>query len=218
MRSFNRRGFTLLEVLMGLGITSMLFMSIYFFYSGMLRTSKKSEERIELNQHAELQLERIVRELQLAVEFTLLKPDEISFRRAQVSGTDSPDGYEVNMDSSARTFETVTYRRSKAEKGFVFQRIHAMGTPEDLFTVDELDKNIFTGWVIPRGAEESPHEVPDMEVYRADRDVRSHLQRIPLVRIRFRMRLGRDRLDIVTKAFVPPIYSKILQPNWNSGS
>lgn len=217
-----RRGFTLLEVLIGMAVSTMLMGAIYIFYMGMVRTQVKSEERVDLNRHAEVYLEQISRELQLAVEFTKLAPGEISFRRPEISAFVDPrsdqEGYAVNMDLGSRKFETVTYRRHELEGGRVaLQRLEGLDAPETLFVVDEMDPLVFTGWVIPRGSEETPHEVPDMQVYRADRDVRSDLERIPLVRIRFRMKLGRDRLNITTKAFVPPVYARIVQPHWNRG-
>jgi prepilin-type N-terminal cleavage/methylation domain-containing protein len=212
-----RPGFTLLEVLIAMGVGSMLILVIYFFFSGIYRTGSKSESRLELNQHAEIQLERLVRELQLAVEMKELRPDRISFKRPQILRWGKTSGYEVNMDLSTHKFQTVTYRRKELEGGkrVALQRILGMERPDTLFIVDELDKKIFTGWVIPRGAEETPHEVPEMEIYNPARDVRSDLERIPLIRIRFKMKIGLDRIDILTKAFVPPVYAKIVQPNWN---
>ena len=217
-----RKGFTLLEVLIGMAISSMLVGAVYIFYMGLVRTQKKSEERVDLNQYAEIYMEQIARELQLAIEFTKLAPDEISFRRPEISAYLDPggnqQGYEVNMDLESRKFETVTYRRHELEGGRVaLQRMEGLDKPRTLFVVDAMEKEVFTGWVIPRGSEETPHEVPDMQVYRPDRDVRSDLERIPLVRIRLRMKLGRDRLNISTKAFVPPVYARIVQPNWNKG-
>lgn len=213
-----RRGFTLLEVIIAMGVSSVLFVVIWFFFQGLMGANRKTEDRLELNQRCQNQLERIARELQLAVEFTALRPDEITFRRPEVRRW-KESGYEVNMDLSSRKFETVTYRRFEKDGGRVvaLQRIEGMGLPEDLIEADKIEKEIFRGWVMPKGAEETPHEVPDMQVYRADRDVRSDLERIPLVRIRFQMAKGKDRIDILTKAFIPPIYAQIVQPAWNPG-
>lgn len=211
-----RRGFTLLEVLIAMGVSSMLIVAVYFFFTGMMRTGKKSENRLELNQIAEIALERMVRELQLAVEMVDVKPDKISFRRPRISRFQSKDGYEVNMDLTTRRFETVTFKRRKlGPKRFVLERKMGLRPPEALLTVNELDEAIFTGWVMPKGSAETPHEVPDLVPYDRMRGVSSDLKRIPLLKIRLKMGLGRDRIDIVTKAFVPPIYARIIQPNYN---
>lgn len=213
-----RAAFTLLEILIGMAISSMLIASIYLFYMGLTRTQKKSEDRIELNTYAKIYLEQVARELQMAVEFTEIKPDQISFRRPEVEAveTETGGGYEVNMDLESRKFDIVTYRRKKLDKRKIaFQRVISGGMPETLFTVQELSKEIFRAWVIPRGAEEDPYTVPDMISYDPARAVRSDLQRIPLVRIAFHMKTGNDSLQIATKAFIPPVYAKIVQPDWN---
>lgn len=219
LRRSPRRGFTLLEVLIAMGVSSMLVVAVYFFYMGMVRTGVKSENRLELNQFAEIALERLVRELQLAVEMKELKPDQITFRRPRVDvfKSDSDEGYEVNMNLSTLQFENVVYRRREEDGGkrVKFQRILGLKQPETLFEVDELDKNIFSGWVIPKGSEDSPHEVPDMRLYTPLVASSSDLERIPLIKIRLKMRKERDRIDIVSKAFVPPVYARIIQPNYN---
>lgn len=215
------RGFTLLEVLIAFAIGTTLTGVIYFFYLGLIQTGAKAKERLFLNQVAEIELERIVRELQLAVRFRTLKGDEISFQRPQIDRWgDNETGFEVNMDLKSRRFENVTYRRVADVNGkwAGLERKVGLDHPVRLFTVEKLSPEIFQGWVFPRGAEENPHEVADMEVYRPNRDVKSDLERIPLVRIRFDMENGKDRIEIQTKAFIPPIYAQIVQPNWNSGN
>ncbi len=208
-------GFTLLEVLIAFAIGTTLTSVIYFFYLGLFVTDSKTREREYLNQVAEIELERMVRELQLAVEITQLLPQEISFRRPQVKQW-SESGFEVNMDADARAWQTVTYKRVEVEPGrFALQRILGLNLPEELFQVDALDPDIFLGWVFPKGAEETPHEIPQMEVYRPGHDVKSAMERVALVRIRLAMTSGRDRIEIVTKAFLPPVYARIVQPFWN---
>lgn len=216
MRTARARGFTLLEMLMAFAIGAGITGVVYFFYFGVLKTNVKASSRVDLTRLAEIELERIVRELQLAVKMVELKPDSLTFRRPQVRSWGG-SGFEVNMDLDTHKFETVTYQRVPVENGrFVeLQYVRAMSAPETLFRVDTLEPEIFTGWVIPKGAEETPTEVPAMEPYDRDRDVRSDLERVPLIRIRFHMSDGQDRIDIQTKAFVPPIWAQIVQPNWN---
>lgn len=212
-----RRGFTLLEVLLSFAVGTVLIGVIYFFYLGIYQTGRKTEERVFLNQHAELVLERIVRELQLAVTITELDPDAITFQRPEISPW-GEDGFEVNMDTTRKAFAKVSYRRHELDGGRVaFQRKMGMGSWEALFTVDHLDRNIFRAWVVPRGAEESPHEVPSMRLFRPGYDEHSWYERIPLVGLRFQMKNGRDSMEIVTKAFLPPVWAKIQQPAWNTG-
>lgn len=213
-RRGSRPGFTILEVMICVGIGSMLINVIYFFYTNFYKVGTKTQERLALNELAELKLDRCVRELQLAVEFLEFKSDSITFRRPAAKILEEGAKFQINMGARARKFERVTFRRYENKQGKIeFQRRIGFDDPEVLFTVDRLDPEIFRGWVIP--SEKEGRREDTLRIYDKFKGFRSDLERIPLIRIRFKMKLGQDSIEILTKAFIPPIHAKIQQPFWN---
>ena len=212
-----RFGFTMLEVMMGVGIGSMLINAIYFFYTNFYRVGDKTAARLELNEVAELKLDRVVRELQLAVKFTEFKPDTITFQRPAARLLAEGAKFQINMEGGNRTLERVTFRRRENVDGtIVFERREGFGLWEELLKVNSLDEKIFTGWVIPSSKEQK--RSGKFRIYDRFKGFRSDLERIPLVRIRLKMKKGQAKLEILTKAYLPPVHSRVLQPNWNSDS
>jgi prepilin-type N-terminal cleavage/methylation domain-containing protein len=208
-----RRGFTLLELLMAFGVSTILLATIYFFYFGILKTTTGGTAKIELNQICETTLQNLMNDLRLGYRFSELRPHRFVIQRVPAAPITSdelsnlsgvpllPIEYDLVRDDKTR--KTTLFRReSQAERG------------KEIFTVDECDPEIFKGYVLDL-PQEKDDTMPKFHVFDTQTQPSGDLGKIALVRISLKLGVGADKIAVVSKAYLPFVHNATLQGNWN---
>ncbi|MFH1346891.1 MAG: type II secretion system protein [Spirochaetota bacterium] len=82
-QSFNRKGFTIIELLVAMGIFSVLISIVSGGFISSLRTQRELTELISINDSANLTLEQIMRELRTGYNFSKISENELEFVNAK---------------------------------------------------------------------------------------------------------------------------------------
>lgn len=204
-----RKGFTLLEVLMAFGASSILLLSVYFFYFGILKTGIFSQQKIDLNDICERAIVSLTNDLRNAVAFTEFRGNLIVFRRLAAAPITSDE-----MAGTVNTF-TVSYELVK-EKGkaakLVRKEPNALGNEAErvVIQMDDSADAIFTGYVYDPPTEKDD-TVPKFHVFNAQIQTSSELPRITLVRVGLDFRVGETKMQLVSKVFLPVAHNNVVQ-------
>jgi hypothetical protein len=168
-----------------------------------------------LNMVINNKLEHISRELKYAVEIIELYPQKIKFRRQQL-----PADELSAADLETSKFTIVEYRMEQREGDVVFYRQEGFDAPEELFRVKECNGEIFKGYVLLSGEETSfegkLHSFPSFKSFDTHTQSSMDVNRIPIVRVGFDINNRKDQVCFITKVFMPIIYSKLVEPDWNA--
>ena len=205
----NRRGFTLLEVLMAFGVSSMLLGIVYFFYFGIIKTGTRTGQKIDLNDLAERALVTITNDLRNAASFTEFRPGRIVFQRL----ANAPITTEEM--TGALSLHAVEYELVK-EKGkhakLERREPNALGADAQhtVIEMDDCGDNIFTGFVYDSPTEKED-TVPNFHVFNHQVQTSSELPRITLVRVMFDLKVGDQRMQMVSKVFLPLAHNNVVQ-------
>jgi prepilin-type N-terminal cleavage/methylation domain-containing protein len=209
----NRRGFTLLELLMAFGAGSILLATIYFFYFGILQTTVRATTKIDLNGTAELALQTLVTDLRMAYRFSEFRPHRFMMQRLP-GATISAD--EI-ADISSVKLTTVEYEvfRDKDTKRVALWRCENKYMPgKNVIECDDIDLEMFTGYVLdlPREKEDT---MPKFHVLDYQAQSSNELARVTLMRVNLKLKIGQDSIQLVSKIHMPIVHNATLQGNWN---
>lgn len=204
-----RKGFTLLEVLMAFGASSILLLSVYFFYFGILKTGVFSGQKIDLNDICERGIVALTNDLRNAVAFTEFRQNHIVFQRLAAAPISSEE-----MAGTVNTF-TVAYELVK-EKGkptrLMRREPNALGNEAERMVIqmDEAADALFTGYVYDPPTEKDD-TVPKFHVFNTQVQTSSELPRITLVRVGLDFRVGETKMQLVSKVFLPVAHNNVVQ-------
>lgn len=212
-----RRGFTLIELLIAFAISTVLLGAIYLFYIGFVKTGSQTEKMAFLNQVVDNKLDLLTRELRSAIEVTELKPRLLRFRRYML-----PRGELSAIDLETRRVESLEYKVVEQNGQHVFFRQRGLEVPEKLFEVDQCGPEVFKGYVLQLPGDDvkgGEFVVPRFPLFRDFDTVTqssSELLRIPLIKVTLDLgsRQG-DHITLLTKVFLPMVYGKLVEPDWN---
>ena len=205
----SRRGFTLLEVLMAFGASSILLLSVYFFYFGILKTGISSGQKIDLNDISERAIVSLTNDLRNATAFTEFRPNQIVFQRLAPAPITSEE-----MAGTVNQY-TVSYELVK-EKGkgarLLRKEPNALGNEAEklLIQMDDSADGLFTGFVYDPPTEKDD-TVPKFHVFNTQVQTSSELPRITLVRVSFDFKVGETRMQLVSKIFLPVAHNNVVQ-------
>lgn len=205
-----RRGFTLLEVLMAFGVSSMLLGVVYFFYFGLLKTGNVSNQKMDLNDISERALVTLTNDLRNAVAFTEFRPHRIAFQRLSNERiTQEEMGGQLSM-------HIVEYELTK-EKGQKVKLVRRepnatelkLGS-HDVIQMDDAESAVFTGYVydLPNEKEDT---VPNFHVFDHVPQSSAELGRITMCRVSFDFKVGDTRAQLVSKVFLPLAHNNVVQ-------
>ena len=212
MRS-NRRGFTLLELLMAFGAGSILLATVYFFYFGILRTTVVATTKIDLNGTAELALQTLTADMRMAYRFTEFRPHRLMMQRLPGAAISS----EEIADIGSLKLTTVEYEvfRDKTTKRVALWRSENKDTRgKNVIECDDIDMEMFTGYVLdlPREKEDT---MPKFRILDYQAQPTADLARIALMRVSLKLKIGQDNIHLVSKLYMPIVHNAVLQGNWN---
>ncbi|MBI4872413.1 MAG: prepilin-type N-terminal cleavage/methylation domain-containing protein [Candidatus Riflebacteria bacterium] len=208
-----KRGFTLIELSVATGVGMMLIGVIYFIYFGLVRTSARAEDKETLNKVANVQLERMVRELRQADAILSVKPDELRFRKFRTGSAAEEESHEYTGEKPE--FDTVTFSVKAGENDVSVLRAENLDKPSLMFTVQKCDPEVFTAYVQAE-ADPEKEELPRIHRFDPVQQISRELPRIVLIRIHLDMAQLNDALDLRTAVALPAVLARLRQPNWNS--
>ncbi|KYZ77074.1 hypothetical protein AXX12_02760 [Anaerosporomusa subterranea] len=84
----SQRGFTLIELMIGLFLTGILMAALFGLLSSSLQSRTQADRHVELQQTARHAMDSMVRDLQYANAITSVSPESITFKTEQF-GTDT---------------------------------------------------------------------------------------------------------------------------------
>lgn len=213
-----RRAFTLIELLIAFAISTVLLGAIYIFYVGIMKTGGKTRKMAFLNMKVDNKLEKLTRDLKSAIEILELHPRQIRLKRYKL-----PKGELRSVDLETKRYETIEYRMEEREGRFVFFRQRGFENPKELFRVRECNEEIFRGYVlIPTASKnggkhsDGVDDFPQFEIFDTVSQSSTKVQRIPLVKITFDLATATDDIHVVSKVFIPQVFARIVEPDWNA--
>lgn len=191
---------------------SMLISALYFFHFGILQAWSRSTHRLDLNEQAEVALERLVRDLRMVYSVTEFRPHLMVFNRLPSEPVDTRVGF---SQDNLRLVQ-VRYEFKKTIKGsFVLERTERQGNPEvPVLEVADGDSASFVGYVyeMPTGKDDP---VPKYKEFDPITQGTSELSRITLVRIHLNLKQGKENAQLVGKVFMPVAFNRVLQADWS---
>lgn len=204
-----RKGFTLLEVLMAFGVSSMLLGIVYFFYFGIIKTGTNSQQRIDLNDLCERTIVTLTNDLRNAAEITELRPHRLVFQRL-ANAPISSDEMSGTLNLHSVEYELVKEKgkRARLER----REPNAMGleSKRTVVEIDDAKENIFTGFVYDLPSEKDD-TVPKFHVFAHQVQTSSELPRITMVRVGLDYKVGDTRMQLVSKIFLPLAHNNVVQ-------
>ncbi|MBI2943985.1 MAG: type II secretion system protein [Candidatus Wallbacteria bacterium] len=209
-----KRAFTLIELLVSFGVSVVLLISIWFFYHGGSRTWKGGEQKEIVNGLANTALERMVRELRMAQSVVAVRSNAIEFQKFHVGTASEEEGHTYTGERPV--LETIRYELVKqSEKMCRLDRAVGLEKAVPIFRVEQCDPEIFTAWVLEERDLEKDDNVR-MHPFDFTQQIGGDVSRIVLVGIRLKISQQTDNLEILTKASLPSVYARLLQPGWNT--
>jgi len=209
------KAFTLIELLIAFSISTILLGAIYFFYISFVKTGNKTRGMAILNMVVNNKLERISKDLKYAVELTALYPDRISFKRQKL-----PDGELSVFDLESTKFETIEYSVKKEDGVVNFYRQSGFDSPEKMFNVRQCNSEVFRGYVLMAEREQNSSlkklPFPSFRTFDTHSQNSTDLARIPIIKISMELQTRVDKIFMVSKVFMPMIYSRLVEPDWNT--
>lgn len=211
----NRRGFTLLEVLMAFGAGSILLGVVYFFYFGILKTTVDAGSKIDLNDVSERALMTITNDLRNTYAFTEFRPNRIVLQRLPQDAISSEEMASIgSMHLHAVEYEIVQEKDQRAK--LMRREPNGVGAEAEkrVIDVDEAKLDMFTGYVYDQPTEKDD-TVPRFHVFDHQTQSTGELPRITLVRVSLDFRQGKTNMQLVSKVFLPIAHNNTVHGNWN---
>ena len=208
------KAFTLIELLIAFSISTILLGSIYFFYISFVKTGSKTREMAFLNMDANNELEKLGRELKYAVEITALYPDRIQFKRQKL-----PPGELSVLDLETSKLETIEYKIVFKEGRAHIMKQVGLSAPKSILRVNNCNKDVFKGYVLSSAEGDNfkgkDLPFPSFTPYDSRTQNSNELNRIPIVKLTFELENRNDKVCFIGKVFMPVIYSRLVEPDWN---
>lgn len=135
----SEKGFTLVEVLLGMSLTVLVGGVLYLMQSTGMSTVQKGTSQLLLNSEIRNKLERITSELRNSKEILEIKPDLVKMRCYKYSA-DKPDPGEDAL-------VTISYEVERGEKQHILWRTENRENPVKMLSLDRIVDiffNLFT--------------------------------------------------------------------------
>jgi hypothetical protein len=208
-----RKAFTLIEVLMAFGTGAMLIAVIYFFHFGLMKTGSMAADRIDMTRTAELVIDTIAQDLQMAYELTELKPDNLVMKCLPAEPVLSGQSF-APRDLQLNRVEYAVVKGKYNNRWSVVRKRLAEEAGHVLAEASEIDKDLFMGYVLDL-PQDKKDQFPKYHLYDSVGNPVAELKRVSLVRINLRIKEQRSAIHMVAKTFLPVAYNNTVQADWN---
>ena len=204
MSKSKKKGFTLVEVLMGMSLTVLVGGILYLMQSTGVSTVNKGATKLLLTSEVRNKMEQIIEDIRNAKEVLDVKPDYLKIRTYKYS----IDKQEPGEDALV----TVEYEVERNEKRHILWRNENRENPKKLLTFDKIDENIFKPY-FELNTEESP---TGWMYYPFDMVSNDSWQRssITFLKVLLTFSQGKEKTSLETSATLNPALSRLRQPNW----
>lgn len=200
----NKKGFTLVEVLMGMSLTILVGGVLFLLQSTGMSTVKKGTTQLLLTSEIRNKMERIVSDIRNAKEILDIKSDYIKLRSYKYS-EDKPEPGEDAL-------VTITYEVERNKQQHILWRIENRENPIKMLALDNIGEDLFqpffeindqnspTGWIYQ-----------PFDMISNDSGQRQH---ISYIRIQLSFRQQNEAAVLATSAHLRAGASRLRQPNW----
>lgn len=198
------RGFTLVELLLGMSLTILVGGVLYLLQSTGMTTVKKGASQLMLTSEIRNKMERIVSDVRNSKEILEIRPDMIKLRCYKYSGEQSEPGESALV--------TVTYEVERNERRHILWRTVNRENPIQMLSLQRIGNQIFYPYF-----EADEPQTPPGWVYRPFNMVENdsfQRQRITHIKIQLEFSQGSESAVLVTSATMRPAASRLRQPNW----
>lgn len=175
---------------------------MYLLQSQGLSTVAKGTTRLTLQSELRRKMERMVTDLRAAKEVLDIQPDMIRFSRF-------PEREEDEDEIPAPV--TITYQVERKGKQAVLVRAERGEAPIEIMSAEQINDDIFFPFFEDISPDEGPSFTP-FDMHANDSDQR---RRITFIRIRMRIRQGREAISLGTSVTLRTVHSLLLQPGWH---
>ncbi|PKL47411.1 MAG: hypothetical protein CVV42_13205 [Candidatus Riflebacteria bacterium HGW-Riflebacteria-2] len=198
------KGFTLVEVLLGMSLTVLVGGILYLMQSTGMSTVQKGTSMLMLNSEIRNKLERISNDLRNSKEILEIKPDMVKMRCYKYSAEKPDPGEDALV--------TVAYEVERGEKQHILWRTENRENPIKMLALDKIGEDIFQ----PFYEGNDPASPVGWSFYPFDMisNDSGQRQRISLIKIKLDLSHQRESAAVVTSVSLRPASSRIRQPNW----
>jgi type II secretory pathway pseudopilin PulG len=206
----NKKGFTLVELLLGMSLTILVGGVLYLLQSTGMSTVRKGTTALTLTSELRNKLERIVSDLRCTKEIIDVSQDSIKIRVYKYS-KDKPDPGEDSLVTVLYEIEEVKKPGSRNKK-MVLWRSENRENPIKLLSVDNIERDVF----FPYYEDKDPNSPTGWSYVPFDMvsNDSGKRKKISYIRIKLALSLQADTSAMVTAVKLRPAASRIRQPNW----
>ena len=204
MIRINNKGFTLVELLMGMSLTILVAGILYLMQSTGVSTVNKGATQLMLTSEVRNKMELIVRDIRNAKEILDVKPDYLKLRTYKYSvDTQDPGEYAL---------VTVEYEVERNPKRNTLWRSENRENPSKLLTFEKIGENIFKPYyelmeeTSPVGWKYYPFDMVSNDSWQRSR--------ITFVKVLLSFKQGKEEASLATSATLKPAMTRVRQPNW----
>ena len=200
----SRKGFTLVELLMGMALMVLIIGILYLMQSTGVSTVNKGATQLLLTSEVRNKMEHIVTDIRNSKEVLEAKPDYLKLRTYK---------YSIDkQDSGEDALVTVEYEVERNEKRNILWRSENRENPTKLLSFEKIGDELFKAFY-ERDDEDSP---VGWKYYPFDAVSNDSWQksRISYIKITLNFRQGKEEATLVTSATLAPAQSRARQPYW----
>ena len=203
-KTFEKRGFTLVELLMGMSLTLLISGIIYLMQSTGTSTVNKGTTKLLLTSEVRNKMEYIVADLRNAKQVLEIQPDYLKVQTYKYSIDKQDPGEDALV--------VVEYEIERAEKRHILWRSENRENPVKLLTFEKIGEDIFKPY-FEQVDENSP---TGWTYYPFDMVSNDSVQRnnITFVKILLSFTQGKEEANLATSVTLKPAQSRIRQPHW----
>jgi type II secretory pathway pseudopilin PulG len=201
---FRLRGFTLVELLLGMSLTVLVGGVLYLLQSTGMSTVKKGTTQLLLTSEIRNCMERMAADIRNSKEVLEVQPGMIKVRTYKYS--------KEKPEPGENALVTVIYELEKVGRNFVIWRTQNRENPLKLMSLQNIDPDIFYPYyefydkASPVGWSYYPYDMVSNDT--------GQRKLISLVRIRLGFQQGAESSELQTSVNLRSAASRIRQPNW----
>ncbi|MDD3145896.1 MAG: prepilin-type N-terminal cleavage/methylation domain-containing protein [Candidatus Riflebacteria bacterium] len=200
----HKRGFTLVELLLGMSLTLLVGGVLYLMQSTGMSTVRKGTSQLLLTSEIRNKMERMVADLRNAKEILEIQPDAIKMRCYKYSAEKPDPGEDALV--------TVSYEVQRGGRQQVLWRTENRENPVKMLSLDKIGERIFQPFfeapdqLSPAGWSYYPFDMVSNDS--------GQRQRISMLRITLDFKQQGESAALVTSVSLRPAATRIRQPNW----
>ncbi|HNW35216.1 MAG TPA: prepilin-type N-terminal cleavage/methylation domain-containing protein [Candidatus Ozemobacteraceae bacterium] len=199
------KGFTLVEVLMGMALTVLVGGVLYLLQSTGMSTASRGTVRLTLQSEMRRKVERLVNDLRCANEVLEVSPTRLKISRFRLGDEDE----ELTGDAALTTVE---YELEQKKGRWSLFRSERGDEPLEIFSAEQIEPELFFPFFEqPPGEEGGPATFEPFDMKSNDSGQR---KRISFMRIRLRAKQNREHLALTTSVTLRTAHSRLTQSNW----